>query len=49
LGEAIEGEVKIIAVIEKPAVINKILEHLGLSRERAVNRLARGPPGKIQD
>ena len=38
------GEVKIIAAIENPAVINKILDHLGLRSERPVNRLARGPP-----
>ena len=38
------GGVKIIAAIENPAVINKILDHLGISRERPVNRLARGPP-----
>ena len=39
------GGVKIIAAIENPAVINKILEHLGINRERPVNRLARGSQG----
>ena len=38
------GGVKIIAAIENPAVINKTLDHLGINRERPVNRLARGPP-----
>ena len=33
-GDRCGGEVKIIAVIENEAVINKILDHPGLSRER---------------
>lgn len=38
------GGVRIIAAIENPAVINKVPDHLGINRERPVNRLARGPP-----
>lgn len=38
------GEVKIIASIEDPAVIEKILSHLGLSSERPPPASARVPP-----
>ena len=43
------GEVKIIAAIEQPAVIAKILDQLGLTRERPVGVWARGPPGSGGD
>ena len=38
------GKVKVIAVIEEPAVIEKILKHLGLDRTVPQPSLPRGPP-----
>lgn len=39
-----QGEVKIIAAIEEPAIIIKILKHLGLSTKVPKFHPARGPP-----
>jgi len=38
------GRIRIIAVIESPAVIRRILNHLGLPSEPAIIAPARGPP-----
>ena len=43
------GEVKIIAAIENEAVITKILDHLGVIRERPISLVARGPAGSGRD
>jgi len=39
------GKMKIIAAIEEPAVIKKILSHLGLPTKPPEPWPARGPPG----
>ena len=39
------GQVKVIASIEDPKVITKILEHLGLDSQAPIPLPARGPPG----
>jgi hypothetical protein len=38
------GRLKLIALIDQPAVIEKILSHLGLSTEPPRARPARAPP-----
>ncbi len=38
------GRIRIISVIEQPAVIHKILDHLGLPRAPPEVALARAPP-----
>jgi hypothetical protein len=43
------GSVKIIAAIEDPAVIRKILDHLGLLNRPPTIHAARGPPQACQD
>jgi hypothetical protein len=42
------GRVKVIASIEDPDVIEKILRHLGLGRARPVRLLPRGPPQTLR-
>jgi hypothetical protein len=44
-----QGRMKIIAAIEDPPVIKKILEHLGLPSRRALPWPARGPPGRAEE
>ena len=38
------GRIRVIAVIESPAVIRRILKHLGLPAEPPAIAPARGPP-----
>jgi hypothetical protein len=42
------GRMKLIAMIEDPAVIEKILDHLGLPTESPVAKPARAPPEQLE-